>query len=132
MTILAIYGILYGIYMATLCPSRIAKKHGLVWQWQGLFFGGNMTQSNFTVLNAKGFDASLVDFSVFDFLSPDNKYFIFPGFCDVHVHFRQPGFLIKKLFCRALARRQEADIRLFVPCQIFCPFRIRPSIFQSS
>ena len=22
----------------------------------------------------------------------DNRYFIFPGFCDVHVHFREPGF----------------------------------------
>ena len=22
----------------------------------------------------------------------DGEYFLFPGFCDVHVHFREPGF----------------------------------------
>ena len=28
---------------------------------------------------------------------PDNKnYFVFPGFCDVHVHFREPGFSYKE------------------------------------
>jgi dihydroorotase len=26
----------------------------------------------------------------------DNKYVIFPGFCDVHVHFREPGFSYKE------------------------------------
>ena len=26
----------------------------------------------------------------------DIKYFIFPGFCDVHVHFREPGFSYKE------------------------------------
>lgn len=31
-------------------------------------------------------------------LSPlfDDKYIVFPGFCDVHVHFRQPGFSYKE------------------------------------
>ncbi len=24
------------------------------------------------------------------------EYFIFPGFCDVHVHFREPGFSYKE------------------------------------
>ena len=33
--------------------------------------------------------------SAFD-LIPDNKYFVFPGFCDVHVHFREPGFFYKE------------------------------------
>ena len=32
------------------------------------------------------------DLSVFD--SP--RYAIFPGFCDVHVHFREPGFSYKE------------------------------------
>ena len=32
------------------------------------------------------------DLSVFD--SPD--YAVFPGFCDVHVHFREPGFSYKE------------------------------------
>ena len=26
----------------------------------------------------------------------DSKYAIFPGFCDVHVHFREPGFSYKE------------------------------------
>ncbi len=36
------------------------------------------------------------DFSdeVFSFL--EKGYFIFPGFCDVHVHFREPGFSFKE------------------------------------
>ena len=40
--------------------------------------------------SVKGFLSS--DLSVFD--SP--KYAIFPGFCDVHVHFREPGFSYKE------------------------------------
>ena len=28
--------------------------------------------------------------------SPESEYFIFPGFCDVHVHFREPGFSYKE------------------------------------
>ena len=41
--------------------------------------------------------------SVFDI----DKYFIFPGFCDVHVHFREPGFLYKETVrtgCESAAR----------------------------
>lgn len=38
--------------------------------------------------------AALLDCSVF---SPDNADLaVFPGFCDVHVHFRQPGFSYKE------------------------------------
>ena len=29
-------------------------------------------------------------------LPSDRKFFIFPGFCDVHVHFREPGFSYKE------------------------------------
>ncbi|MBE6692858.1 MAG: dihydroorotase [Ruminococcaceae bacterium] len=29
-------------------------------------------------------------------LSNEKEYFIFPGFCDVHVHFREPGFSYKE------------------------------------
>ena len=29
------------------------------------------------------------------FSSDDAEYFLFPGFCDVHVHFREPGFSYK-------------------------------------
>ena len=30
------------------------------------------------------------------FADIQNNYFIFPGFCDVHVHFREPGFSYKE------------------------------------
>ena len=39
-----------------------------------------------------GASVSSCDLSVFD--SPD--YVVFPGFCDVHVHFREPGFSYKE------------------------------------
>ena len=43
--------------------------------------------------NADSVTASL-DCSSF---GPDkDKYFVFPGFCDVHVHFREPGFSYKE------------------------------------
>jgi len=32
------------------------------------------------------------ELSVFD----DSRYTVFPGFCDVHVHFREPGFSYKE------------------------------------
>ena len=38
--------------------------------------------------------ASGGDFLISEFNSPE--YFIFPGFCDVHVHFREPGFSYKE------------------------------------
>ena len=31
-----------------------------------------------------------------EFISADKEYVIFPGFCDVHVHFREPGFSYKE------------------------------------
>ena len=47
----------------------------------------------------KGFENSVaatllsdISFSRFN----SSKYFIFPGFCDVHVHFREPGFSYKE------------------------------------
>ena len=40
---------------------------------------------------------SSFDFSICDDLAIDNSDFaVFPGFCDVHVHFRQPGFIYKE------------------------------------
>lgn len=38
--------------------------------------------------------ALLSDNTISRFNSP--KYFVFPGFCDVHVHFREPGFSYKE------------------------------------
>ncbi len=45
---------------------------------------------------------SIPEFSQFD----DTRYTVFPGFCDVHVHFREPGFSYKETIasgCRAAA-----------------------------
>ena len=47
-------------------------------------------------MNAKTYgNATIVlsdDLAVFN----SDKYTIFPGFCDVHVHFREPGFSYKE------------------------------------
>lgn len=49
-------------------------------------------------INEKVFDASSALSALFagGAFAPYNKYFVFPGFCDVHVHFRQPGFSYKE------------------------------------
>ena len=36
-------------------------------------------------------------------LVSSSKYAIFPGFCDVHVHFREPGFLLKETIATGCA-----------------------------
>ena len=43
-------------------------------------------------------DKSSLEFLFSDGLSflNNNSYYIFPGFCDVHVHFREPGFSYKE------------------------------------
>ena len=49
--------------------------------------------------------AFLADRSILS--APMDEYFIFPGFCDVHVHFREPGFSYKETIAsgsRAAAR----------------------------
>ena len=37
-----------------------------------------------------------VPFSLSDALTDASSLYIFPGFCDVHVHFREPGFSYKE------------------------------------
>ncbi len=39
---------------------------------------------------------SSVDFSSFGQIPDADEVFVFPGFCDVHVHFREPGFSYKE------------------------------------
>ena len=47
--------------------------------------------------NHPGFECSEgVLSSLGGLLSNEKEYFIFPGFCDVHVHFRDPGFSYKE------------------------------------
>ncbi len=37
-----------------------------------------------------------IDSAMLPLFSASEEYFVFPGFCDVHVHFRQPGFCYKE------------------------------------
>ena len=56
----------------------------------GTFKKTDMCYNGVTLVEAKG-ALSSVDFSsIFD------NVFIFPGFCDVHVHLREPGFSYKE------------------------------------
>ena len=46
-------------------------------------------------------------------LPNDLKHMVFPGFCDVHVHFREPGFSYKETIAsgsRAAARGGDTDV----------------------
>ena len=49
---------------------------------------------NPTVFKLKGIN--FIDNSPVDLSLLDSSYVIFPGFCDVHVHFREPGFSYKE------------------------------------
>ncbi len=52
------------------------------------------------VVTGKNYRDNCLNFSSFDFSSisqfNNSSYFIFPGFADVHVHFREPGFFMKE------------------------------------
>ncbi len=51
--------------------------------------------------------AVLSKVSAGELFAPYSKYVVFPGFCDVHVHFRQPGFSYKETIssgCDAASR----------------------------
>ncbi len=55
---------------------------------------------------------SLLNDPLFSFLNRDS-YSLFPGFCDVHVHFREPGFSYKETIAsgtRAAARGGYTDV----------------------
>ncbi len=53
------------------------------------------TFGNITVYETDGFSLPVFSDDVLS-LSHDKEYAVFPGFCDVHVHFREPGFLYKE------------------------------------
>lgn len=61
-----------------------------------------MKLSNFkTVVGTESVNHDLRGFAVFlerykDKFDIDKEYFVFPGFCDVHVHLREPGFSYKE------------------------------------
>ena len=93
--------------------SSLAVKQGFFY-WKGLFMSkqlkANTVEFAVTGTNAQAFCSrvaahldSFPSISVFNC----SEYFIFPGFCDVHVHFREPGFSYKetiKTGCEASAR----------------------------
>ena len=48
------------------------------------------------VMQKNNIDHAISTDGYFSFKSGLDKYFIFPGFCDVHVHLREPGFFYKE------------------------------------
>ena len=50
--------------------------------------------------------AALVPFAV----APSSQYVIFPGFCDVHVHFREPGFSYKETMLSGSAAAVRLEV----------------------
>ncbi len=52
----------------------------------------NIISASLGTAFCEGISASVSDLSAFDF----SRCVIFPGFCDVHVHFREPGFSYKE------------------------------------
>ena len=60
-----------------------------------------------------GFDQQAICSLISDTEFNNSEYFIFPGFCDVHVHFREPGFSYKetiKTGSKASARGGYTDV----------------------
>ena len=65
----------------------------------------------FTFVSCQGSD--FPDFSLLSSLSQNRSYTVFPGFCDVHVHFREPGFSYKETILsgsRAAAHGGYTDV----------------------
>ena len=60
-----------------------------------------------------GFNQQAVSSFISDSEFNNSDYFIFPGFCDVHVHFREPGFSYKETIAtgsKASARGGYTDV----------------------
>lgn len=75
----------------------------------------------YTFQNAKVYENGKFKDKSFLFFAPtgdgrrvfSREYVIFPGFCDVHVHFREPGFSYKETIasgCRSAARGGYTDV----------------------
>ena len=73
---------------------------------------GRYKKKTFTVYGAAALPKAL-SVSFGDLFTPDKDYAVFPGFCDVHVHFREPGFFYKESIasgCRAAAHGGYTDV----------------------
>gem|GEM_PF-2443908 len=59
-----------------------------------------------------------IAFNGFDAIPSDiSKYNVFPGFADVHVHFREPGFSYRCLHLYSALRRSPPSVPQGSPCQ---------------
>ncbi|MBR7113748.1 MAG: dihydroorotase [Firmicutes bacterium] len=59
-----------------------------------IYENGSFKKGSYTsveLIAAPALESACVDFS-----SPNSDYYIFPAFCDVHVHLREPGFSSKE------------------------------------
>ena len=62
-----------------------------------LFFGEVFMNMKFVEkYNMEDKDSVAASLDGFSFENDKDEYFVFPGFCDVHVHFREPGFSYKE------------------------------------
>ena len=64
-------------------------------------------------LNYVALLGEMFEFNGFSFLLDSDEYTILPGFCDVHVHFREPGFSYKETIrtgSKAAARGGYTDV----------------------
>ena len=59
----------------------------------------------------------LFPFSYSVLTDKSSELFILPGFVDVHVHLREPGFRIKKQLKQVLLLRLQADLLRYAVCQ---------------
>lgn len=67
----------------------------------GQILSGDIAQTGETLFSLKDQQFSAVE------SLDSSEYFIFPGFCDVHVHFREPGFSYKETIATgSMAGRQ--------------------------
>ena len=80
----------------------------------GQILSGDIAQTGETLFSLKDQQFSAVE------SLDSSEYFIFPGFCDVHVHFREPGFSYKE----TIATGSMAAARDILPCAL-CPTWIR-------
>lgn len=59
----------------------------------------------------------------FDRVIPCDNFFITPGFVDVHVHLREPGFSYKETIATGTAAAAKGDTLRCAPCPMW--FRLR-------
>ena len=95
-------------------PVRMLLKGGLVYE-HGSFSPMDIEVTD-GVVTARG--ASLFPSGGTEQVFPLNGLFVFPGFADVHVHLREPGFSIRKPLPPAPVPAPGAATPPCAPCPI--------------